>query len=53
MLFSWFTKQGVAFGIILGITAVIFTDGIGQNLFGQIIPWNKWPLTIFILLPGV
>ena len=44
--FSWFTKQGVAFGIVLGITAVIFTDGIGQNLFGQIIPWNKWPLTI-------
>ena len=44
--FSWFTKQGVAFGIILGITAVIFTDAIGQNLFGQIIPWNKWPLTI-------
>lgn len=44
--FSWFTKQGVAFGIILGITAVIFTDGIGQSLFGQIVPWNKWPLTI-------
>ena len=44
--FSWFTKQGVAFGIILGITAVIFTGAIGQNLFGQIIPWNKWPLTI-------
>ena len=44
--FSWFTKQGVALGIVLGITAVIFTDGIGQNLFGQIIPWNKWPLTI-------
>ncbi len=44
--FSWFTRQGVAFGIVLGMTAVIFTDGIGQNLFGQIIPWNKWPLTI-------
>ncbi len=44
--FSWFTKQGVAFGIVLGIAAVIFTDGIGQSLFGQIIPWSKWPLTI-------
>ena len=44
--FSWFTKQGVAFGIIIGITAVVFTDGIGQNLFGHIVPWNKWPLTI-------
>ena len=28
------------------ILTIIFTDGIGQNLFGQIIPWNKWPLTI-------
>ena len=44
--FSWFTKQGVAFGIIIGITTVIFTDGIGQSLFGEIVPWNKWPLTI-------
>ncbi len=44
--FSWFTKQGVAFGIAVGITVVIFTDGIGQSLFGQIVPWNKWPLTI-------
>ena len=44
--FSWFTKQGVAFGIVLGITAVILTDGIGQSLFENIIPWNKWPLTI-------
>ena len=44
--FSWFTKQGVAFGIVVGITAVIFTDQIGQVLFGQIIGWNKWPLTI-------
>ena len=39
MLFSWFTKQGIAFGIVIGITAaIIFTDGIGQNLFGEIIP---------------
>ena len=44
--FSWFTKQGIAFGIVIGIAAIIFTDGIGQNLFGEIIPWSKWPLTI-------
>ena len=44
--FSWFTKQGISFGIVIGIAAVIFTDGIGQNLFGEIIPWSKWPLTI-------
>ena len=44
--FSWFTKQGIAFGIVIGIITVFFTDGIGQVLFGEIIPWNKWPLTI-------
>ena len=44
--FSWFTKQGVSFGIIIGIIAVIFTESIGQNIFGSFIFWNKWPLTI-------
>tara|TARA_A100001011_G_scaffold378518_1_gene443349 strand:+ start:426 stop:2357 length:1932 start_codon:yes stop_codon:yes gene_type:complete len=44
--FYWFTKQGVAFGIIIGIIAVIFTESIGKNIFGDLIPWNKWPLTI-------
>ena len=44
--FSWFTKQGIAFGIVIGIITVFFTDGIGQVLFGEIISWNKWPLTI-------
>ncbi len=44
--FSWFTKQGVSCGIIVGIITVIFTESIGKNLFGDLIVWNKWPLTI-------
>ncbi len=51
--FSWFTKQGVALGIVVGIIAVIFTDSIGQELFGDFIVWNKWPLTIHSSAWGV
>ena len=49
----WLTKNGVAFGIVVGILAVILTDGIGQTLFGDLIKWNKWPLTIHSSLWGV
>ena len=51
--FSWFTKQGVSFGIVVGIITVIFTEGIGQQLFGNSIGWNKWPLTIHSSVWGV
>jgi len=51
--FSWFTKQGVALGIVVGITAVIFTESIGQKMFGDFIFWNKWPLTIHSSVWGV
>ncbi len=44
--FPWFTKHGVAFGMVVGILAVFFTENIGQIIFGDIIIWNKWPLTI-------
>ena len=43
---SWFTKQGVSLGVAVGILAVIFTENIGQSMFGDFIFWNKWPLTI-------
>jgi len=42
----WFTKQGVSLGIVVGIISVIFTDGVGQTIFGDFVVWNKWPLTI-------
>ena len=51
--FSWFTKQGVSFGIILGIVVVILTEGIGQQIFGNLLIWNKWPLTIHSAAWGV
>ena len=43
---SWFTKQGVSFGIVVGIITVFFTESVGQTIFGDLIFWNKWPLTI-------
>ena len=43
---SWFTKQGVSLGIVVGILAIFFTESIGQKMFGDFIFWNKWPLTI-------
>ena len=49
----WFTKQGVALGMVVGIIAVFFTDNIGQIMFGNIINWNSWPLTIHSAIWGV
>ncbi len=43
---SWLTKQGVSLGIVVGIVAVFFTESVGQTMFGDLIVWNKWPLTI-------
>ncbi len=42
----WLTKQGVSLGVVVGIIAVFFTEGVGQVVFGDSIFWNKWPLTI-------
>ena len=41
----WLTKNGIAFGIIVGIITVIFTEHIGQIMFKDLIKWEKWPLT--------
>ena len=46
MLFPWLTKNGVALGIVIGIITVFFTEQIGQVMFGNLINWEKWPLTI-------
>jgi len=43
---SWLTAQGVSLGIVVGIIAVFFTESVGQIIFGDLIVWNKWPLTI-------
>ena len=51
--FPWFTKQGVALGIVVGIITVFFTESVGQTMFGDFIKWNKWPLTIHSSAWGV
>ncbi len=49
----WFTKHGVAFGMAVGIIVVFLTEGIGQAFLGEILPWNKWPLTIHASAWGI
>jgi hypothetical protein len=51
--FPWLTKHGVALGIAVGIITVFFTEHVGQIMFGNIIPWEKWPLTIHSAFWGV
>ncbi len=51
--FPWFTKNGVALGIVVGIITVFFTEQIGQVMFGNLINWEKWPLTIHSAFWGV
>ena len=51
--FPWLTKNGVALGIVIGIITVLFTEQIGQIMFGNLVNWEKWPLTIHSAFWGV
>ena len=51
--FSWLTREGVLLGLVVGILTVFLTDGIGQVMFGDILAWNKWPLTIHSSVWGI
>ncbi len=51
--FPWFTKQGISLGLIVGIFVVCLTESIGQTMLGNILAWNKWPLTIHSSVWGV
>ena len=44
--FPWLTKNGVALGMVVGVITVFLTENIGQIMFGNLINWEKWPLTI-------
>ena len=49
----WLTKNGIAFGIIVGIITVIFTEHIGQIMFQDLIKWEKWTLTFLSAFWGL
>ena len=51
--FPWFTKHGVAFGLVTGMIVVILTEELGQVIIGNVLPWNKWPFTIHSSAWGV
>ena len=42
----WLTRAGVTWGLLLGIIAVTLTETIGARIFGDALPWGRWPLTI-------
>jgi len=44
--FPWLTRQGVSWGLLAGIVGVMLTESIGQQLFGDALPWGRWPWTM-------
>ncbi|MDJ0894201.1 MAG: sodium:solute symporter family protein [Alphaproteobacteria bacterium] len=45
----WLTRQGVTWGLAVGLIAVIFTETFGQTIAGAIgveLAWGRWPWTI-------
>jgi len=44
--FPWITRQGATLGLAAGLTGVILTETIGQQIFGDALPWGRWPWTI-------
>jgi len=47
--FPWLTRQGVTWGLGIGLLAVIFTETLGQTIAGFVgidLPWGRWPWTI-------
>lgn len=43
----WITRAGATWGLAVGLIAVMMTDAIGPWLFGDLLPWGRWPLTIY------
>jgi Na+/proline symporter len=47
--FPWFTRQGITWGLAVGIIVVIFTETFGQTIAGWLgisLGWGRWPWTI-------
>ena len=51
--FPWFTRQGVTWGLFFGIIAVTLTESIGKNIFGDALPWGRWPWTMHSAAWGI
>ena len=51
--FPWLTREGVSWGLLAGIIGVMMTESIGQNLFGDSIPWGRWPWTMHSAFWGI
>ncbi len=44
--FPWITREGATWGLAAGLIAVAMTDSIGVRIFGDALPWGRWPWTI-------
>lgn len=47
--FPWLTRQGVTWGLLAGLLAVIFTEKFGASIAGAVgmeLAWGRWPWTI-------
>ena len=42
----WITRAGATWGLAAGLVTVAMTDSVGQIVFGAMLPWGRWPLTI-------
>jgi Na+/proline symporter len=42
----WITRQGATWGLATGLVAVAMTDSVGPSLFGDALPWGRFPFTI-------
>jgi hypothetical protein len=51
--FPWFTRQGITWGLFFGIIAVTLTETIGKNIFGDALPWGRWPWTMHSAAWGI
>ncbi len=42
----WITRQGATWGLAAGLLGVIATETVGRTIFGESLPWGRWPLTV-------
>ena len=51
--FPWITRSGAVLGLIVGMIFVILAETFGHKLTGNVLPWGRWPLTIYSGLWGL